>query len=314
MTPMTISAEHTDHSSATSFRKWLLAPEPTGWFQSSVQQFHQGWLKFRLHPLGLIGLAIIVLLIVVAIAAPLLTGYDPIAQDMAGRLAPPSAEHWLGTDNFGRDVFSRIVYGGRTTLYIIMLVSIIVAPLGLLIGTCSGYFGGIVDEILMRITDIFLSFPGLVLALGFAAALGPGITNAIIAISLTAWPPIARLARAETLSLRKADFIAAVRLQGATPLAIITRHILPMCIPSVIVRVTLNMAGIIITAAGLGFLGLGAQPPWPEWGAMAATGREFMLDSPWVIAAPGIAIALVSLAFNLVGDALRDVLDPRGSQ
>lgn len=311
---MTISAEHTDRASGNSFRKWLLAPEPQGWFHSSVQQFHQGWLKFRLHPLGLVGLAIIVLLILVAIAAPLLTRYDPIVQDMAGRLAPPSTQHWLGTDNFGRDVFSRIVYGGRTTLYIIMLVSVIVAPLGLLIGTCSGYFGGIVDEILMRITDIFLSFPGLVLALGFAAALGPGITNAIIAISLTAWPPIARLARAETLSLRKADFIAAVRLQGATPLAIITRHILPMCIPSVIVRVTLNMAGIIITAAGLGFLGLGAQPPWPEWGAMAATGREFMLDSPWVIAAPGIAIALVSLAFNLVGDALRDVLDPRGAE
>ncbi|AVC46777.1 binding-protein-dependent transport system inner membrane component family protein (plasmid) [Rhizobium leguminosarum bv. viciae] len=254
------------------------------------------------------------MLIVVALAAPLLTSYDPIVQDMAGRLAPPSASHWLGTDNFGRDVFSRVIYGARTTLYIIMLVTVIVAPLGLLIGTVSGYFGGIVDEVLMRVTDIFLSFPGLVLALGFAAALGPGITNAIIAISLTAWPPIARLARAETLSLRKADYIAAVRLQGATSIAIITRHILPMCIPSVIVRVTLNMAGIIITAAGLGFLGLGAQPPWPEWGSMAASGREFMLDSPWVIAAPGIAIALVSLAFNLVGDALRDVLDPRGSE
>ncbi len=314
MTPMTMSTEQAGRIDGGRFNKWLHAPEPQGWFQSSAQQFHQGWLKFRLHPLGLAGLAIIVLLILVALSAPLLTAYDPIVQDMAGRLSPPSAEHWLGTDNFGRDVFARIVYGARTTLYIIILVSVIVAPMGLLIGTCSGYFGGIVDEVLMRITDIFLSFPGLVLALGFAAALGPGITNAIIAISLTAWPPIARLARAETLSLRKADFIAAVRLQGATPATIITRHILPMCIPSVIVRVTLNMAGIIITAAGLGFLGLGAQPPRPEWGAMAATGREFMLDSPWVIAAPGIAIALVSLAFNLVGDALRDVLDPRGSQ
>ncbi|TBC23732.1 ABC transporter permease [Rhizobium ruizarguesonis] len=311
---MTISSEHADSLNTGGLRNWLLTPEPRGWFQSSAQQIHQGWRKFSLHPLGLVGLAIIVLLIVVATAAPLLTSYDPIVQDMAGRLAAPSASHWLGTDNFGRDVFSRVIYGARTTLYIIMLVTVIVAPLGLLIGTVSGYFGGIVDEILMRVTDIFLSFPGLVLALGFAAALGPGITNAIIAISLTAWPPIARLARAETLSLRKADYIAAVRLQGATSIAIIPRHILPMCIPSVIVRVTLNMAGIIITAAGLGFLGLGAQPPWPEWGSMAASGREFMLDSPWVIAAPGIAIALVSLAFNLVGDALRDVLDPRGSE
>jgi peptide/nickel transport system permease protein len=312
--PMTMPLQQTDRINVGRVRRWLLAPEPQGMFQSLVQQLHQGWLKFRLHPLGIVGLGIILLLILIALAAPVLTSYDPIAQDMAIRLAPPSAQHWLGTDNFGRDVFARVIYGARTTLYIIFLVSIIVAPMGLLIGTCSGYFGGIIDEILMRITDIFLSFPGLVLALGFAAALGPGITNAIIAISLTAWPPIARLARAETLSLRKADFIAAVRLQGASPMAIIVRHILPMCIPSVIVRVTLNMAGIIITAAGLGFLGLGAQPPWPEWGAMAATGREFMLDSPWVIAAPGIAIALVSLAFNLLGDALRDVLDPRGSE
>jgi len=293
---------------------WLLAPEPKGLAQALVQQIYQGWLRFHLHLLGMVGLALIILLVITAVAAPLLTQYDPIAQDMAIRLAPPSAEHWLGTDNFGRDVLARIIYGARTTLYIIMLVSVIVAPIGLLIGTCSGYFGGWVDETLMRITDIFLSFPGLVLALGFAAALGPGITNAIIAISLTAWPPIARLARAETLSLRQADFIAAVRLQGASSAAIILRHILPMCIPSVIVRVTLNMAGVILTAAGLGFLGLGAQPPWPEWGAMAATGREFMLDSPWVIAAPGIAIAATSLAFNLVGDALRDVLDPRGTE
>jgi peptide/nickel transport system permease protein len=164
----------------------------------------------------------------------------------------------------------------------------------------------------MRVTDVFLAFPGLVLALGFAAALGPGINNAIISISLTTWPPIARLSRAETLSLRKADYIAAIRLQGASSGAVIFRHILPMCIPPVIVRVTLSMASIILTAAGLGFLGLGAVPPWPEWGAMAATGREFMIESPWVIAAPGIAIAVVSLAFNLFGDALRDVLDARG--
>lgn len=310
---MTMSVSHPGPP-PSGIRGWLLAPEPKGMLQALLQQLYHAWLRFREHPLGLVGLVVILLLIVTATAAPLLTQYDPIAQNMADRLAPPSFEHLLGTDNFGRDVFARIIYGARTTLNIIILVTIIVAPIGLLIGTCSGYFGGIVDEVLMRITDIFLSFPGLVLALGFAAALGPGITNAIIAISLTAWPPIARLARAETLSLRQMDYIAAVRLQGASSAAIITRHILPMCIPSVIVRVTLNMASIILTAAGLGFLGLGAQPPWPEWGSMAATGREFMLDSPWVIAAPGIAIAAVSLAFNLVGDALRDVLDPRGAE
>lgn len=291
---------------------WLRAEEPDGAFQSAMQQAWQGWLRFSAHPLGLLGLGVILLLVIVAIAAPLLTPYDPAAQDMIGRLAPPSAAHWLGADEFGRDIFARIVYGARTTLYIIMLVTVIVAPIGLVIGACAGYLGGWVDEVLMRVTDIFLSFPGLVLALGFAAALGPGITNAIIAIALTAWPPMARLARAEALSLRRADFIAAVRLQGATSARIIFHHIIPMCLPSVVVRITLNMAGVILTAAGLGFLGLGAQPPMAEWGAMVSSGREFMIDSPWVVAAPGIAIAIVSLAFNLAGDALRDVLDPRG--
>ncbi|MBX3540675.1 MAG: ABC transporter permease [Chelatococcus sp.] len=295
-------------------KSWLKTDAPKDAFQASVQQLYQGWRRFAIHPLGLLGLGIILLLVATAIAAPWLTPYDPAAQDMMGRLQPPSSAHWLGTDEFGRDVFARVVYGARTTLYIIMLVTVIVAPIGLIIGACAGYLGGWADEVLMRVTDIFLSFPGLVLALGFAAALGPGITNAIIAIALTAWPPMARLARAEALSLRNADFIAAVRLQGASRTRIITRHILPMCLPSVIVRITLNMAGVILTAAGLGFLGLGAQPPMAEWGAMVSTGREYMLDSPWVVAAPGIAIAVVSLAFNLAGDALRDVLDPKAGE
>ncbi|OWJ64239.1 nickel transporter permease [Inquilinus limosus] len=295
-------------------RAWLKTDAPHTVFQSAMQQLYRGWLRFAAHPLGLAGLAVILLLVIAAIGAPWLTSHDPIVQDMVNRLQPPSAAHWFGTDEFGRDVFARVVYGARTTIYIILLVTVIVAPIGLLIGACAGYLGGWVDEVLMRVTDIFLSFPGLVLALGFAAALGPGITNAIIAIALTAWPPMARLARAEALSLRRADFIAAVRLQGASKTRIITRHILPMCLPSLVVRLTLNMAGIILTAAGLGFLGLGAQPPLPEWGAMVSTGREFMIDCPWVITAPGIAIAVVSLAFNLAGDALRDVLDPRSGE
>jgi peptide/nickel transport system permease protein len=297
----------------TNIGAWLHAETPSGVLHAMAQQAWRGWLRFCLHPLGVIGLGIILVVVIAAVAAPWLTPYDPAAQNMMGRLAPPSGEHWFGTDEFGRDIFARIVYGARTTLYIIMLVTIIVAPIGLVIGVCAGYLGGWADEMLMRITDIFLALPGLVLALGFAAALGAGITNAIIAIALTAWPPIARLARAEALSLRQSDFIAAVRLQGATTTRIIFWHILPMCLPSVIVRVTLNMAGVILTAAGLGFLGLGAKPPMPEWGAMVSTGREFMIDSPWVVVAPGLAIAAVSLAFNLVGDALRDTLDPRGA-
>ncbi|WP_371877288.1 ABC transporter permease [Alsobacter ponti] len=278
---------------------------------AALKQVAAGWASYRRHPLGMVGLALIAALLATALLAPLIAHVDPNAQDLRQRLLPPSALHWFGTDHLGRDVFARVVYGARTTVQIVALVTVLVAPLGLVIGTASGYAGGLVDEVLMRVTDIFLSFPGLVLALGFAAALGPGLTNAGIAISLTAWPPIARLARAETLSLRNADFIAAVRLQGATPMRIVLRHILPLCIPSVIVRVTLNMAGVILTAAGLGFLGLGAQPPLAEWGSMVSTGRQFMLDSPWVVAAPGLSIAAISLAFNLAGDALRDVLDPR---
>jgi peptide/nickel transport system permease protein len=196
-------------------------------------------------------------------------------------------------------------------LTIVILVAVIVAPLGLAIGTASGYFGGLVDTVLMRITDVFLAFPRLILALAFVAALGPGIENAVIAIALTAWPPYARVARAETITLRESDFISAVRLQGASSARILVRHIVPLCLSSVIVRVTLDMAGIILTAAGLGFLGLGAQPPIPEWGAMVSSGRAFLLDQWWVATIPGIAIFVVSLGFNLLGDGLRDVLDPK---
>ena len=166
----------------------------------------------------------------------------------------------------------------------------------------------------MRITDIFLAFPKLILALAFVAALGPGIENAVIAIAITSWPPYARIARAETLTVRNSDYIAAVQLMGASPLRIVLRHIMPLCISSLIVRVTLDMAGIILTAAGLGFLGLGAQPPLPEWGAMIASGRRFILDQWWVAACPGVAILIVSLGFNLLGDGLRDALDPRGGE
>jgi peptide/nickel transport system permease protein len=194
-----------------------------------------------------------------------------------------------------------------------LLVAVIAAPIGLLVGTVAGYAGGWVDAVLMRITDIFLAFPKLILALAFVAALGPGIENAIIAIAITSWPPYARIARAETLTIRNSDYISAVRLMGASPFRIILRHVMPLCTSSLIVRVTLDMAGIILTAAGLGFLGLGAQPPLPEWGAMIASGRRFILDQWWVAAMPGIAILVVSLGFNFLGDGLRDALDPRGN-
>jgi peptide/nickel transport system permease protein len=182
------------------------------------------------------------------------------------------------------------------------------------VGTVSGYIGGRTDAVLMRITDIFLAFPRLILALAFVAALGPGIENAVIAIAITSWPPYARIARAETLTIRRAEYIEAVRVMGAGPWRIVWRHVMPLCLSSVIVRVTLDMAGIILTAAGLGFLGLGAQPPTPEWGAMISSGRQYVLDQWWVAAVPGGAIFLVSLAFNLLGDGLRDALDPKATR
>ncbi|MBC3952263.1 MULTISPECIES: ABC transporter permease [Pseudomonas] len=263
------------------------------------------------NPMTLAGLTVISVLMIVALFAPWIASHDPLQQDLTRALQAPGAAHWFGTDEYGRDVFSRLVHGSRITLYIVLLVTVIVGPIGLLIGTVSGYFGGWVDSLFMRITDIFISFPSLVLALAFIAALGPGLEHAVIAIALTAWPPIARLARAETLSLRNADFVVAVKLQGGSPLRIIGRHIIPMCLSSVIIRLTMNMASIILTAAALGFLGLGAQAPLPEWGAMISSGRRYMLESWWLVAAPGATIMLVSLAFNLLGDGLRDVLDPR---
>ncbi|QJR11236.1 putative D,D-dipeptide transport system permease protein DdpC [Usitatibacter rugosus] len=290
---------------------WLTAEVPESTAQATAQSVWLGARRLLRNPLAVGGFAVIVALVLVAIFAPWIAPYDPFDQSLTRRLLPPSAQHWFGTDQVGRDLFSRVVYGSRITLYIVVLVAVIVAPIGLLIGTIAGYAGGKVDAVLMRLTDIFLAFPGLVLALAFAAALGPGLFNAVIAISLTHWPGFARLARAETLIVRSSDYIAASRLQGASATRIVLRHVIPMCIPSVIVRTTLSMAGVILTAAGLGFLGLGAQPPSPEWGAMLAAGRRFLIDNWWMATFPGLAILLVSLAFNLLGDGLRDVLDPR---
>ncbi|WP_253949347.1 nickel transporter permease [Mangrovicoccus sp. HB161399] len=262
-------------------------------------------------PTSAFGLIVLAFLVATALLGPLLAPYDPYAQDLQNTLQAPSTAHWFGTDELGRDILSRLLFGAAITLRIIFLVTIVVGPIGMAVGTVAGYFGGRVDTVLMRITDIFLSFPSLILALAFVAALGPSLNNAIIAIALTAWPPIARLARAETLTFRKADYISAARLQGASSARIIWKSIVPMCLPSVMIRLTLNMATVILTAAGLGFLGLGAQPPMPEWGAMIATGRRYMIDSWWLVTFPGLAILTVSLAFNLLGDGLRDALDPK---
>lgn len=292
-------------------REWLLTESPASRMQARLGRSYRIALALVRNPLAVLGALIVLSLVVLALFAPFFATHSPYAAVLADRLKPPSAEFWLGTDELGRDIWSRIVYGARITLMIVLLVAAIAAPLGLVIGAVAGYLGGWTDRVLMGVTDVFLSMPKLILALAFVAALGPGIENAVIAIAITSWPAYARIARAETLTIRGSEFISAVRLQGASATRVIVRHILPLCTSSMIIRVTLDMAGIILTAAGLGFLGLGAQPPLPEWGAMISRGRAFILDQWWVATMPGFAIVIVSLGFCFLGDGLRDVLDPK---
>ena len=278
------------------------------------QYVRDTYVLWRRNRLMVLGTGIIAGLLLVAALAPLLATYSPYEQVLADRLLPPSWAHLFGTDGLGRDIASRVVYGSRVSLTIALLVAAISTPIGMLIGILSGYLGGAVDEILMRLADIFLAFPRLILAIAFAAALGPGVENAIIAIAIAHWPSYARLARAETLNVKNNDYIQAMRVLGVGKLHIMAGHIAPMCLSSIIVRMSLDMGTIILTAAGLGFLGLGAQPPMPEWGLMVADGRQFLVDQWWVSTLPGLAILVVVMGFNLLGDGIRDVLDPRQRQ
>jgi len=272
------------------------------------------YVLWRRNRLMVLGTCIILSLILVAALAPLLATYNPYEQVLGDRLLPPSTQYFFGTDSLGRDIYSRVVYGARVTLTIAFLVAAISTPLGMLIGILAGYLGGMVDEVLMRVADVFLAFPRLILAIAFAAALGPGVENAIVAIAVAHWPSYARLARAETLNVRNNDYIQATRALGAGKVRIMAGYIAPMTLSSIIVRMSLDMGTIILTAAGLGFLGLGAQPPMPEWGLMVSDGRQFLVDQWWVSTLPGLAILVVVMGFNLLGDGIRDVLDPHQRQ
>jgi len=283
-------------------------------WKARSRYWKDSFILWRRNRLMVVGTGIIMFLLLVAAFAPLLATHDPYEQILADRLQPPSTQHYFGTDSLGRDIYSRVVFGSRVTLSIAILVAAISAPLGLVIGVLAGYFGKAIDEILMRLSDIFLAFPKLILAIAFAAALGPGVENAIVAISIANWPSYARLARAETLSVRNNDYIQVIRSMGAGNLRIMVGHITPMCMSSIIVRLSLDMGTIILTAAGLGFLGLGAQPPVPEWGLMVSDGRQFLVDQWWVSTLPGIAILIVVMGFNLMGDGIRDILDPHQRQ
>lgn len=263
------------------------------------------------NPSAVIGGVIMAVMILLALAAPLLAPFDPVHLSLSDRLMPPGTAHYFGTDELGRDIFSRVLYGARISLSIGLLVISVAGITGALIGATSGYFGGRVDNIIMRLMDVILSFPSLILALALAAAMGPSLINAILATSFVMIPKFARLVRGEALVVRELPFVAASRVAGAGHGFIIRRHILPNCLNSAIVLATLTLGDAILIAASLSFIGLGAQPPTPEWGAMIASGRKFLMDQWWYATFPGLFILFTVIGFNIFGDALRDVLDPR---
>jgi len=292
-----------------SFLKWLSRWKTE--HEAMLEDFKYSLHLLRRSPLSMVGLILISAFVLIAVFAPLLTKYDPIEQDLQSRLQPPCWDNPFGRDQLGRDILSRVIYGSRISLRIGITVIAIAATTGTVLGVVAGYLGGIIDEIVMRITDMFLAFPSLILAMAISAALGRSLDNTVIAIGIVAWPTYARLARSQTLSVKEEQFVEAVRSLGASRKRIIFSHILPQCLPSIIIQATLSMGGIMLTAAGLGFIGFGAEPPIPEWGVMISDGRNFIMREWWVSTFPGLAMLFAVLGFNLLGDGLRDVLDPR---
>jgi peptide/nickel transport system permease protein len=266
------------------------------------------WLR---SPLTVAGLVLITLFALAAIFAPLLAPADPLHQALSTRLKPPTAAHWLGTDALGRDLLSRIIFGARISLLVGVVVVGLAGSLGTLVGLVAGYSGGWLDESLMRLTDVFFAFPALILAMAISGALGPSLTNAMIAIAVVSWPVYARLVRAQVLSLRERDYVEAARSLGASTPRIIWQHILPNTLAPLLVQASFDMGGAILAAAGLSFIGFGTQPPTPEWGVMISDGRNYISTQPWLSLFPGLAILFTVAAFNLIGDGLRDAFDPR---
>ena len=261
-------------------------------------------------PLALVALGLVAAWVVAAFSAPVLAPHLPLAQDIVHRLSPPSRDHWLGTDPLGRDVLSRILYGARLSIPVGAAAVVLAGGLGIALGGAAGFLGGIVDETIMRITDLMLAFPTVILAMVITAALGAGIQNAVLAIMVAWWPSYARLERGLVLAVRQREFVEAARVLGASRLRIALRHVLPATISPIVILGTLDVGHAILTFASLSFLGLGPPPQIPEWGSMIAAGRNY-LNQWWIATFPGLAILSLVLAFNVVGDSLRDLLDPR---
>jgi peptide/nickel transport system permease protein len=273
--------------------------------------------RFRQNTLAVIGLVIVLILIIIAFIGPYIVPYPEAARgavDMTSRLEGPSRAHWFGTDDMGADIFSRVIVGTRLSLGIGVMVLVVAVGIGVPLGAVAGFFGGKLSEVIMRLTDIFLTVPPLILALAIAAALGPSIRNAMIALAIVWWPGFCRLTRGQVLALRQQTFVESAQTVGATNSRIIFRHILPNTLTPIMVKVSMDMGFAILTAAGLSFIGVGAQPPTPEWGAMVSVGRGYLPEWWWYSTFPGIAIFITVFAFNMLGDGLRDVLDPRGSR
>ena len=270
--------------------------------------------QLKKNKIAMIGLVIIVSLALIAIFAPFIAPHDPVEQNLEKRLLSPSREYPMGTDDLGRCLMSRIIYGARVSLRVGVITVGIITVIGVTLGLISGYCGGIVDEIIMRFVDVVLAFPGIILALAIAGALGPGLFNVMLALAMVGWTGLARVVRSSVLSVKEKEFVESARALGCSDLYIMTRHILPNVMAPVIVLATLDMAFIILAAAGMSFLGLGAQPPIPEWGSMLNGGRAFMRIAPHLTTFPGLAIMITVLAFNFLGDGLRDALDPRQQQ
>ncbi len=274
-----------------------------------IQKVKRNTIKSRL--IFFILLAAVLLL--VTVFAEKLAPYDPYAQDLSLSKQPPSAAHWMGTDQYGRDVFSRVLVGAQTSIFSTLTLVAAISLFGTTVGMLCGYYGGAVDSVMMRISDVCLAFPGLVFALAIAALLGGGVSNAVLALAVISWPKYARVARSQTLALKSSDFVAAARLSGDTSRQMILRHILPNILGPILVTAMLDIGTMMMELAGLSFLGLGAQAPTAEWGNMMSGGRSMLQTYPWLVLSPGAAIFLTVVIFNLLGDTVRDYMDPKNS-